>query len=133
MVSLQIAQRAPAIGVCLRHFASAASVRMRSPSPNNRCHIRKRAKPVAAPSRRDGHFSSIAPVNLEHRPSISHGAWLWPSTPGKIDSRDVARLSADPDLLRDLPLSVRRCFGIGEHVAAAESMMLQADDAAVPG
>jgi RNA polymerase sigma factor (sigma-70 family) len=66
------ARPAPAIGECLRPVASAASVSIRSISPNNRRHIRRPVDSFAAPSRRDGRFRSIAPVSPGRRPWTSH-------------------------------------------------------------
>ena len=72
VASPRTARPAPAIGECLRPVASAASVSIRSISPNNRRHIRRPVDSFAAPSRRDGRFRSIAPVSPGRRPWTSH-------------------------------------------------------------
>ena len=86
VVSPRTAPPAPAIDVCPRRFASAASVPTRSNSPSNRRPIRRPASSFAAPSRRDGRFRSIAPVTPERPRSISHVASPSPSTHGMMDS-----------------------------------------------
>ena len=81
----QTARPARATDVCLRQFASVASVPMRSTSPPNLRHIRRPGNSFAVLTKRDGRFRSIALVGLARPPSKSHVASRSHSTHSEID------------------------------------------------
>jgi hypothetical protein len=113
------ARPAPAIGECLRPVASAASVPMRSISPNNRRHMRRPVDSFAAPSKRDGRFRSIAPVSPGRHPSTSPVGWRSHSTHRvirrRIKNNGLLRALADyrgPSTVRSMTCPPNRAMSL---------------------